>query len=560
LVEQYPNQGAGAKLESLHRRLVGEVKQPLFVLLGAVALVLLVACVNVASLLLARGDLRRRELAVRASLGAARTRLIRQLLTEACLMSFAAGVLGVLFAVWATDALIALLPDALPRATEVGMSPAVLVFALGISLLTGLLFGIAPALRTSRGSLLRDMLEGGRASTGSVRGVQSRRALVVAEIALALIPLVGAGLLLRSFQKLTSVDPGFSPRQVLTASYALPNREYNSPQRITGYVDALISRVAAIPGVESVGVTSSALMADDNTSGSFEVVGRPVVSSEETPWTQMRAASPAYFDAVGIQLVRGRGFQATDRAGAPMVALVDAAFVSKFFPDGQAIGKQIRMGFDKTHPREIVGVVSSIHHNTLSAPREPHIYFPTAQQPLEFGAIFVRTKSAPASLISPLASAARAVDRNVPLYGVRSLEAAVASSVARPRFNAILLSLFGACALLIAALGIYAVLSYGVAERKREIGIRVALGARPGDVLRLIVGEGARLTGLGVVLGAAASLLLGRVLSTMLFGVSAHDAGTLLVVSGLLIVVALFACYLPARRAARLDPAATLSD
>lgn len=560
LLEQYPQQAAAARLESLRQSLVGDLKRPLFVLLGAVGLVLLVACVNVASLLLARADVRRRELAVRTSLGAARSRLIRQLLTEACLLSVSAGVLGSVLAVWGSEALIALLPDALPRAEEIGINGTVLLFALGISLFTGLLFGIAPALRTARGSLLAEMLEAGRATTAGARGRRTRRALVVAEVALALIPLVGAGLLLRSFQRLVSVDPGFAPEQVLTASYSLPRAVYDSPARLAGYADALIERVALLPGVQSVGITSTPLLSADNSSGSFDVLGEPVRRGDDTRWSEMRAVSPGYFNAAGIQLLRGRGFVNTDRADAPMVALVDEAFVRQHFPSGDVIGKRIVMGFDPEHAREVVGVVGSVRHRNLSTPPEAHIYFPFAQQPLPFGGIFVRTRTAPQLLVPAIAAAARTVDRDVPLYDVRTLEQAVAASVARPRFNAILFTLFATCAVLIAALGIYAVLSYTVAERRREIGIRVALGARPVDVQRLIVGEGVWLTLGGITIGAAVSLAIGRVLSTMLYGVSAHDAGTLIGVSALLAAIALAACYLPARRAARLDPAATLTD
>ena len=560
LAEQYAGHGVGPLLTDLQTSIVGSARRPLFVLLGAVGFVMLLACVNVASLMLTRSDGRRRELAVRSALGAVRRRLVRQMLTESLLTSLLGGLLGLLLAAWATDALLHFIPGAVPRAAEVSIDVRVLAFVLALSLLTGLLFGTAPALRASSFQLTSMLMEGGRGATPGITRNRARRTLVVAEIALALVPLAGAGLLLRSLDHLLAINPGFRAEHVLTASYSLPGNLYNGDMLVAQYARALNERAAALPGVQFAGIISHPPLGGDDASGSLEIEGRPAGKGVETPWARMRAASPGYFGAAGIPLLRGRAFSEFDNEKSTRVALIDDAFARRLFPGENPIGHRVIMGFDPKHPREVIGVVGSVRHSALTAALDPMIYFPFAQQPLEDAAIFLRTSRDPFALVAGLLDAARSVDAQIPLFNVRTLDQAVAASLARPRFNTLLFTIFALCALLIAAVGVYGVVSYTVAERSRELGIRVALGARPADIIRLVLGEGARLAVIGVGVGVLVALAGGRLLQSMLFQVSATDALTLVCVSVLLAVVTLTACYLPARRATRVDPVTTLNN
>jgi predicted permease len=382
--------------------------------------------------------------------------------------------------------------------------------------------------------------------------------LIVTEIALALIPLAGAGLLLRSLGHLLAIDPGFRAENVLTANYTLPARTYVGEARMAQYGEQLAASAAALPGVQHAGVISPEPLGDSDAAGSFEIEGRPLPPGVDPSWTEMSAATPGYFPAAGIPLTRGRNFAESDRANTVKVAVVSETFVRRFFGGQNPIGQRIIMGYDPQNPREIVGVVGNVRARALDADLEPQIYFPFAQQPLNSAAIFVRSSSAPEALVETLRNTARQIDPQIPLYRLRTLDQAVTASLARPRFTALLLVTFAVCALIIAAAGVYGVLSYIVTERKREIGIRLALGARPADILRLFVGHGTRLALLGITFGLAGALALGRTLSGLLFNTAPNDALTLAVVTSIIGIVAVLACYIPARRAARLDPVETL--
>ena len=559
LAEQYPGNGVGALVRPLHNTIVGDARKPLFVLLGACGLVLLIACVNVASLMLARSDSRRRELAVRASLGAMRGRLVRQLLTEAMTLSLAAGVVGLLIAAWGTDVLLGFIPGAVPRAAEISVDARVVGFAMLIALGTGVLFGLLPAFRASNLRMTALLNEGGRATTAGVGRQRVRNVLIVSEIALALIPLIGAGLLLRSLGNLLDVDSGFRSDNVITANYALPPRVYAGDQQIVQYAERLVSGLSALPGVEHAGVITPAPLSGDNESASFEIEGRPLPQGVETWWSGIGAASPGYFEAAGIPLVLGRGFSEHDRANSTRVALVDRVFVQKYFGGQNPIGQRIVMGFDRANPREIVGVVGSVRHAALQAEPEPQIYFPYAQQPIPFAAVFIRSTSDAQLSSTALRRIGREIDAQIPLYRIQSFDQGIAASLARPRFTAMLLITFAVCALIIAAAGVYGVLSFIVIERNREIGIRVALGAQQRDILRLFVGHGTRLAALGILFGIAGALSLSRALSGLLYDTTPRDALTFAAAGTVVAAVALLACYIPARRAARVDPVQTLS-
>ncbi|HSL71768.1 MAG TPA: ABC transporter permease, partial [Longimicrobiales bacterium] len=508
LADQYPGNGVGALLRPLQHTMVADVRKPLQVLLAAAGCVLLIACVNVAALMLARADSRRHELAVRATLGATRSRLIRQQMTEAILLSLAAGAIGLLMAAWGTDLMVGLIPDALPPTYEISIDPQVVAFALVISIGTGVLFGIVPALRASATRFASPLAEAGRTLSGSSTRRRTRHTLVIAELALALVPLTGAGLLLRSLDRLLAVNPGFQPDHVLTASYSLPRLRYDQPLRATTYARELIERATLLPGVRAVGVISHPPFGMDDASGSFDIEGQPLLRGSERPWVHMRAATPGYFAAAGIPLLRGRNIDEADRD--VRVALIDETFARRHFPGQNPMGKRIVMHFDREHPREIVGVVGSVRHSALNTAPEPLIYFPLWQQPVNDAAILIRTAGHPQALANALQRTARGVDPEIPIYLVRSLDDALRASVAQPRFSTLLFGIFAACALVIAASGVYAMVSYTVAERRRELSIRLAVGARPTDIVRLVIHEGTRLAAIGIALGLVMALATGR--------------------------------------------------
>ncbi|MCI0408155.1 MAG: ABC transporter permease [Acidobacteria bacterium] len=546
-----------ARVLPLHEELVGDVRPALLVLLGAVGFVLLIACANIANLLLARASSRQKEIAIRAALGAGWGRIARQLLVESLLLSLAGGALGLLVAIWGVDFVVRLAPGPIPRIGEIGLDVRVLAFTLGVSLLTGILSGLAPALRSARASLDPDLREGRGGEAEGWRRNRVRALLVVSEVALSLVLLAGAGLMLRTFQRLSGVDPGFKPENVLTVSVSLPNASYpNGAQRIA-FVDRLLERVGAVPGVRSAATVFTLPLGGSNRSNSFRIPDRPQ-APEGDPDANYRTISPGYLVSMGIPLLKGRAFTAQDGATTPAVALVNETFARRFFPGEDPIGKVIETDEDGTRRREIVGVVGDVRFDSLDSHLEPEYYVPYPQAPETSVTLVVRAAKDPSSLAPTLREQVRALDPSLPLYAVRTMEEYLAASVADRRVIALLLGSFAAVALALAATGLYGVLAYSVSRRTREIGIRVALGARPADVLKLVVAQGMLLTVAGLGIGLAGGLLLTRFLSGLLFGVRPTDPLTFAGVSALLAGVALLACYLPARRAARVDPVTAL--
>ncbi len=581
LAETYPRTNAGwsAKAVSLHENLVGKTRPALFVLLAAVSSVLLIACANVANLLLARAAGRRKEIALRAALGASRARIIRQLLTESALLGICGGALGLLLASWGVDVLVATSPVELPRLPEVGIDKWVLAFTMIVSLLTGIVFGLAPALQASRLDLNASLGESGRGEgSESPRGRRLRASLVVAEVALSLVLLVGAGLLIKSFVRLRQVDPGIDPRGVVRAEVVLPGVRYPEAARQQAFFTELIHRVQALPGVTTAGIVNPVPMGKDQTAYTFTVVGRPLPAPGQNLGADWCVTSPDYFRSLGIRLLAGRTFTERDVADAPPVVMVNQAFARRYFPSGDALGQHIRIsnegddgsGSDPGAPpeppapaREIIGIIGDIRHLGLGAEAGPEFYVPYLQHSTRFCDLTVRAAT-PSASVAPLISAVRRIihemDGDLPTADIGPMEKLVAGTVAVQRFHSTLLLSFAAVALALAAVGVYGVMSYTVTRRTQEIGIRLALGAGRANVLGLIVGQGLRLTLLGVGIGLVSAFALTRLLNSLLFGVSASDPLTFFAVSAFLAVTAALASYLPARRASRIDPIVALRE
>lgn len=556
LGEQYPdtNSGYGVTIIPFHEHLVGNVRRALLVLLCAVVFVLLVACVNIANLLLARATARRREIAIRAALGAGRGRVIRQLLTESVLLGLLGGALGVLLGIWGTELLISLAPAETPRLAEVSLDGRVLGFTFLLSLATGVVFGLAPALQASKLNLNEALKEGGRNSGAHNR---TRNLLVVAEVALSLVLLAGAGLLLRSFTGLMAVNPGFDPHNVLTQYVGLPEYRYAEREQQAAFYEQLMERVQRLPGVEAAGAIFP-LVLTDRVSNRFTIEGRAPASPTERLGAYFRSVSSDYFRAMGIRLIEGRGFSRNDGAQSAPVVIINETMARRFWPNESPLGKRItvnvRFHSGQDAPREIVGVVADVRHIGLDAPAGPEMYTSHLQVPWPWMSLVVRTKVDPASVSPAVTAELRALDKSVPAPAARTLEDMLSDSLAARRFNLLLLGSFSTLALVLAWLGIYSVMAYAVTQRNREIGIRLALGARALDVMKLVVGQGMALGLIGAGLGLAGAFALTRLMKTLLFGVNPADPWTFVVTPVLLLFVALLACYLPARRAARIDP------
>jgi putative ABC transport system permease protein len=560
LEQQYPDANAGRSvhLVSALEDMVGELRPTLLVLLGAVALVLLIACANVANLLLARAAGRGREIAVRVALGASRWRIVRQLLTESVLLSALGGGLGLLLAVWGIDLLGAVVPADIPRFGETDLDLTVLSFTLGATILTGLIFGLAPALSASRLDLNEALKEGGRSATEGRARNRLRSLLIVAEVALSLMLLIGAGLLIKSFIRLRNTDPGFDAKRVLTTSLSMPSIKYKEDEQITRFVEQTLERISRIPNVEAVGAGMPLPFSGNTMNISFTVDGQPVPAPGDEPISGARIITPAYLQAMSIPVIRGRAFTAQDKADAPKVILINETLARKYFPGEDPVGKRLTLGLNDING-EIVGVIGDVRSSSLSKEAGPEFYVPLEQVPFSDLSLVVRTSfDDPALVAESLRAAVQEVDKDQPLYEVRTMNSLIANSVARQRFSMTLLALFAAFALLLACVGIFSVMSYLVTQRTHEIGIRMALGAQTRDVLRMILGRGMTLTLIGIGIGLAASFALTRVMRGLLFGVSATDPLTFTGVSLLLALVALAACYLPARRAARVDPMVAL--
>jgi putative ABC transport system permease protein len=562
LARQYPDQNSGVGMTTvpLLESMVGEIRRSVLILLGAVGFVLLIACTNVANLLLARAAARESEMAVRTALGAGRGRLIRQLLTESLVLSLLGAAFGLLLAVWGVELLINLKPDGIPRLDNVRVDATVIVFTFAIAMVTAVLFGLVPAFTATRG-LSASLKEAGRGAVTSRSGIRVRGALVVAELALAVMLLAGAGLLIRSFVKLQAVDPGFRSDQALTFELTLPDARYAQDGPRLQFFDQLLPRLRALPGVRSASAVLGLPLTGLDLVISFEVSGRPPLPSAEQPAMQVRVATPDYFDAVGIPVKRGRGFTENDRQGAPRVILISEAAARQYFAGEDPIGKTITLGWRRNNERaggEIVGIVGNIKDAALSEPEPPQIYLPYRQWPVSFMTVVMKTSVPPTSLTEAARAQVAAVDPNLPLSDVRTLDAVVAQSISQQRFYLTLLTIFAGVALVLAAIGIFGVLSYAVAQRTREIGIRMALGAQERTVITLIVRQAMVLVDGGVALGTAAALFLSDTMTRMLFSVTPTDPATFSTVAAVLIVVALLAAYIPARRATRVDPIVAL--
>jgi predicted permease len=557
------NTGVGASVAGLGDHLVKDVRVPLLVLLGAVGFVLLVACANVANLLLVRASTRASELAVRAALGAGRGRLLRQLLTESLLLGVVGGAAGLLFAVWGSEALVRMAPPGIPRLEGVGVDAPVVAFALGAAILTALLFGAVPALQATRPGLVQALKAGGRGALGARHGARTRGLLVVGETALAVVLLVGAGLLLKSFVRLLDVDPGFRSASRLTFRLQLPEASYpeDAPKEV--FTSTLLDRLRALPGVTSAGAVTGLPLSGSNMIISFDVEGRPSAAPGEGDAMQVRIATPDYFRTLDIPLRRGRMFTDADRGGAAPVVLLSETAVRRFFPGEDPLGKRIDLGWTRGHDGrkeggEVVGIVGGVKQEGLADPLEPELYLPYAQTPVGPLSVVLRAEGDPRSLAGAVAREVRALDPNLPVADVKTLDEVVSQAVARPRFYLSLLALFAAAGLALAAIGIFGVLSYTVAQRRREIGIRIALGAQPAAVLRNVMAGALRLAAGGLVLGVAGALALSRAIRGLLFDVSAADPATFLAVAVTLGAAAALASWLPARSATRVDPASAL--
>ncbi|MBA3438661.1 MAG: ABC transporter permease [Pyrinomonadaceae bacterium] len=555
LEQQYPdtNQGVSIRFVSLYERMVGPVRPALLVLLGTVGFILLMACANVANLLLARTATREREIAIRAALGAGRWRVARQLLTESVLLSSLSGALGVVLAAWGIDLLPHLGAGDIPRASSIRIDLPVLFFTLGASLLTGILFGLAPALQAAKINLNESLKEGGRGGAGGTRGRRLRGALVVTEVALSMVVLIGAGLLIKSFTRLLKADAGFVTENLLTMNIEMSR--YKEPQKRAALASQVVEQIEQIPGVQAVGGGTGLPPQTAQRGTSFEVEGLSALDPSVRS-AYFLAITPHYFRALGTPLIGGRSFNERDIETAPKVVIINRSLARRLFPTEDPVGRRIKLVNPDQQPdwRMIVGVVGDIKYAGLDDPGEAAIYTPFAQTPFYWTYVMVRTTSSPLSVSTAIQKAVSSVDQNLIAARIQPMEQLISASVAQPRFNALLLSIFAGLALVLAAVGIYGVVSYGVAERTREIGIRMALGAREADVLKLVVGQGVVLSIIGVSLGLIGAVAVTRVTTSLLYGVSATDPATFLMVSLLLIGVAALASFIPARRATKVDP------
>jgi putative ABC transport system permease protein len=560
LEQQYPesNKGRRTLVTPLHESFVGAVRQPLLILLGAVCLVLLIACANVANLLLVRSSARQKEMAVRVALGAGRRAIVRQLLTESVLLAALGAALGILLAFWGTSLIASQLPDGIPRLQEADVDGPVLIFTLAVSLLTGLLFGLAPALQASNPNLTEGLKEGERGSSG--RRQRLRSVLVVGEIALTLTLLVGAGLFIQSFRRALQVDPGFNAQNLLTMQVSVNNPD---GRQVANFFAQLQQKVRNLPGVKSVAVSNGIPFGSTNFPP-FLIEGRP--ETDNKPSGLRYHVSPAYFQTMGIELIKGRLFTAEDTPDTPLVIIIDEVLAQRYFPNEDPLGKRLKSTADAPGI-EIVGVVRHAEPNSLDAqgPAPAQFYLNFDQIPAERVPGYVRrlnlltrTEVEPLSLASAVRAQVAALNKDQAVFNVRTMEQAVAQSVAPRRFSMLLLTVFAVAALALASLGIYGLMSYAVAQRTREIGVRMALGAQSGAILKLVIGQGMKLAFAGVAFGLVASVALTRTIKNLLFGVSATDPATFAAVALLLTAVALLACFVPARRAVRVDPMVAL--
>jgi len=558
LEKLYPesNKDWRLRLVPMREYLVGETRRPLYILLGAVGLVLLIACANVANLTLSQAARRQKEVALRHALGAKRMRLIRQLLTESALLSVIAGTIGLLLAWWGADLLMILAEDSIPRVGEIALDNRVLGFTLLVSLLTALFFGLAPALQASRPDLNETLKEGGKGGGSSSRIMRARNALIVVEVAVALVLLVGAGLLIKSFRRLQEVEPGFDPRNLLTMRLFLPLSKYAEPQQRQAFFEQALKRIGSLPGVHAVGTSTWIPMLGGGDTY-FTIEGKPFPDPNRKVTAFNPMVSHDYLRAMKIPLIKGRHFTEPEtKEEKAKTVIINEAFARAYFADDEPLGKRLIIDMGEPWTCEIVGVAGDTTQFALDFGALPLMYLPSIRAGV--AAVVIRSSGDPLALTASVREAVREVDRDLPIANIRSMDQIMSSMSGDARFRTLLLGVFAAVALLLAAIGIYGVISYSVAQRAREIGIRIAIGAQNRDVLRLVVGQGMKLALLGVGVGIAGALAFTRVLSGLLFNVSATDPLTFVGVSTLLTLVALLACYVPARRAMNVDPMVAL--
>ena len=571
LEQLYPeaNTGLSAAVIPMQEYLVGDVRPALYVMLGAVAFVLLIACANVANLLLVRAASRESEMAVRTALGAGTWRIVRQLVTESVLLAVVGGVMGTMLALWGVDLLLAMAPRGLPRIDEVSVNGTVLLFTAGLTAVTGVLFGAYPAVQAARANVSGMLKEGMRGSSGGVGSRRARNTLVMAEMALAVVLLVGAGLLIRSFSKLLAVDPGFQAERVVTFSIAAPDTKYGQYVQRRVMVADLLERMNRLPGAQGAAVVTGLPLSNMMMRTAAHIVGTPEDKPAERKVTDVAMVTPGYFATMGIPMVSGRDFTDRDGSGAPVVAIVNQEFVKRYFPNENPLGKRIELGWEQdtaatggnmTLGGEIVGVVGNVKRRGLAQEVYPETYASYMQPTFGAFSVVVRSTADPSTVMAGIRAQVRELDRDLPVSELRQLGELVSQSVSRPRFYTTLLGVFASIALILAAVGIYGVISYAVSLRTRELGIRIALGATGRQVSRLVLQQGVVLALAGVVIGGAGAYWLTRLLGKLLFGVTATDPLTFFGVAGLLTAIAALACYIPARRAARVDPLLAMRD
>jgi len=562
LANEFPAEDSGLtiRIEPYRQVVVGDVKSPLLILLGAVGLVLLIACANIANLLLSRATTREREIAVRIALGAGRARIVRQLLTESALLGLLGGVAGVLLAACSVWSLRPFLPSDVTQIKPIQVGGSVLAFALVLSLAAALAFGLAPALLATLSNLQANMKEGGERS-GQRYGQHVRSFLAIAEISLAVVLLVAGGLLIRSFALVNSVNSGFDSKSVTEAEVSLPQFQYATPQQWTAFSNELLARLHAQPGLRDSALAAPLPMdRQGEATMAFSIVGDPPLPPGKSPTADYATVSPDYFRMMRIPLLRGRFFSDQDSPSNPKVAIISKTLARRYFPDQDPLGRQMRFGFppNSNVSREIVGIVGDVRDVALSREPGPMMYVPFAQAPLYGGEVIVRSPLSASSVAAGIRQAVRSIDKNLPVTDIESLDDALGQSISQERFRTFLVGSFSAIALVLAAVGIFGVVSYSTSQRTHEIGIRIALGAGRREILRLILGQGTKLALFGLGIGVVAAFLLTRLMSSLLYGVSATDPVTFAAVTVILLTVALTACYIPARRAMRVDPMVAL--
>jgi putative ABC transport system permease protein len=566
--QRYPqiNVGIGVKVVSLQEHMVGDVRPMLVVLLGAVAFVLLIACANVANLLLARATARSREMAIRGALGASRSRVVRLLLTESVLLAIVGGALGLLLAIWSLDLLVSLKPANLPRLAEINVNRTVFLFTAAVSLLTGVLFGLAPAWQVSKTDLNEGLKESGRGGSDAPRRQRMRALLVISEVALSLVLLIGAGLMIRSFSRLLAVDPGFKTDHVLTAFVSLPVAKYSKREEQVAFFDRLLERLRNVPGVSATGVVTDIPLYGGSSTG-FDVDGRPPALPGQRAMTDYRMINSDYFAAMGMRIVKGRAFSRHDTEDAPGVVIINETLAARYFAGEDPIGQRLNLSGSPKDLREIVGVVADVRNYGLDAEVKPEVYVPFLQSAPGYLSsmtsaltIVVRSTIDPTALSATLREQVQALDKDQPVSAIKTMEWYLADSMAQRRFNMLLLAVFAGLALILAAVGIYGVIAYTVTQRTHEMGIRIALGARGGDILRLVFSNAMLTTVTGILIGLGAAFALTRLLQSLLYQVTATDPVVFATIPLLLLAVAAMATYFPARRAMKVDPITALRE